>query len=85
MQDSFCVEDGDEGLNELSSEEITVIEEVEFNRNKSRNRKRKRDVSEDTRSKRKRIIINSDSSGDDIEVLRAQIADESILLKNNMS
>ncbi|KAG8042322.1 hypothetical protein G9C98_004956 [Cotesia typhae] len=85
LYDSFCVEDGDEGLNELSSEEITVIEEVEFNRNKSRNRKRKRDVSEDTRSKRKRIIINSDSSGDDIEILRAQIADESMLLKNNMS
>lgn len=77
LQDSFCVED-DEIPEELSSDEVTVIE---INNSKNK-KKRKRDSSQDTRSKRKRIIINSDTSDDEIEILRVQIADESLMLKN---
>ncbi|XP_008557361.1 Fanconi anemia group M protein [Microplitis demolitor] len=77
LYDSFCVED-DEIPEELSSDEVTVIE---INNSKNK-KKRKRDSSQDTRSKRKRIIINSDTSDDEIEILRVQIADESLMLKN---
>ncbi|XP_011310630.1 uncharacterized protein Fancm [Fopius arisanus] len=85
LYDSFCVsasQEEDEVFNQDSSEEITIIEELDH---KSRN-KRKRGDSMDFKGKRRRIqMLEDDSSDDETERLRAAIFEESMMLKKRIT
>ncbi|XP_043265489.1 ATP-dependent DNA helicase MPH1 [Colletes gigas] len=87
LDDSFCVAGGDEDERESSSAaELTVLEKAEL---ELKNRKRKRVRGEEfennaekrlKKNKRKIIIVYSASSEDEIEILREQLKNESLLL-----
>ncbi|XP_068974254.1 DEAD-box ATP-dependent DNA helicase Fancm isoform X3 [Bombus flavifrons] len=85
INDSFCIaEDKSDGEDIIQDSELSELEKAELKLEK-RKRKRSRDKQSNRQTKRskRRNIINyfSSSSEDEAEILRKQIKDESILLK----
>lgn len=85
FQDSFCIaEDKSDGEDIIQDSELSELEKAELKLEK-RKRKRSRDKQSNRQAKRskRRNIINyfSSSSEDEAEILRKQIKDESMLLK----